>query len=149
MYQHNDYDHPCKFYGTQYKPKIMFVSNQNPSQPKSYNAIAVEANIVPHYVLFYNEYPYIQESDLVDYDFRDIEGVWNATIYRNILQPTATGFSATSRMTGEKMRAVAMWVMIDFSVTTFTGIKSPAIVKALELKFVDLNYTISSGNVNV
>lgn len=140
MYLHNQFDNQCNFYGEQVYPKIMCYSNSMPSQPKSYNTLTVESNIVPSYVLFYNEYPYIQESDLVDFDFRSLEGVWNATLYRNLLQPTATGFTATSRLTGEKMRGVTMGIMLQFSVSG----SSP-----LELKFLNIGYTISLGNINV
>ncbi len=144
MYQHNDYSNQCKFYGVQYTAKIMPVSNQNPSVPKVYNAIAVESNLCPNMVMFYNDYPYIQQSDLVNQggvqDFRDMEGVWNATLYRNILQPTATGFNADGRLTGEKMRNVAMYILLEFSPTGSTP---------LQLKFLNINYTMSLGNTNV
>ena len=140
LYLHNQYDNQCNFYGTQYTAQIMPVSNMHPSVPKSYNAMAVESNIVPTYVLVYNDYPYIQESDLVDTDFIELEGIWNAAFYRNILQPTATGFTATSRLTGERMRSVAMWFMLEFSPTGSTP---------LQLKFVDFNFTASLGNANV
>lgn len=147
MYLHNQYNNQCKFYGVQYTANIMCVSNQNPSVPKSYNAVAVESNIYPSMVLFYNEYPYIQQSDLVDTDFTDngsrpmgLEGIWNATLYRNIIQPTATGFTATSRLTGEKMRNTNMFIMLQFAPTG----SSP-----LNLKFLDIQYTLSLGNTNV
>lgn len=139
-YLHNQSTNTCEFYGVQYTARIMPVSNFAPSIPKVYNAMAVESNLVPKYVLFYNEYPYIQESDLVDYDFRSLEGIWNATLYRNIIQPTATGFSSDSRLTGEKMRNVAMLVMVEFN---------PTGTNTLNLKFLDFQFTMSTGNVNV
>jgi len=149
MYLHNQYDNQCKFYGVQYKAQIMCVSNAIPSQPKTYNAIAVESNIVPSYVLFYNQYPYEQESDLVDYDFRNMEGIWNATLYRNILQPTATGFDADGRLTGERMRNTNMFIMLEFTVATAQGFHSPSTSLALGLKFLNINFTVSLGNTNV
>jgi len=141
-YIHNQSDLQCYFYGTQYTAQIMPVSNMFPSIPKSYNATAVESNITPLFVLLYNDYPYIQSSDLVDTDFQDgnLEGIWNAVFYRNILQPTATGFTATSRLTGERMRSVAMWFMYEFSPTGSTP---------LQLKFVNISFTVSLGNQNV
>jgi len=140
MYLHNQFDNQCNFYGEQFKAKIMMVSNKMPSVPKVYNAMAVESNLVPNYVYFYNDYPYQQISDLVDYQFRSLEGIWNATILRNIIQPTATGNTVTSRLTGEKMRNVAMWVMLEFA---------PTNSNVLNLKFVDINFTFSTGNKNV
>ena len=141
-YIHNQSDLQCYFYGTQYTSKIMPVSNMSPSVPKSYNATAVECNLAPTYVLLYTDYPYIQESDLVDTDFQygNFEGIWNATFYRNILQPTATGFTATSRLTGERMRSVAMWFMYEFS---------PVGNDVVNLKFINITFTMSAGNPNV
>lgn len=149
MYLHNQYDEPAKFYGVQYKPKIMFVSNSAPSELKSYNATAIESNIVPDLMLLYNQYPYIQQSDLVDFDFANLEGIWNATLYRNIIQPTATGFTATSRLTGERMRNTAMFIMLRFNITSTATFHNPAVSRALELKAFNITYSLSLGNTNV
>lgn len=140
MYIHNQFRNQCKFYGVQYKARVMPISNMAQSTPKVYNAMAVEANYQPTYVMVYNDYPYEQESDLVDYDFRSLEGVWNATFYRNILTPTATGFVPTGRLTAEKMRGVYMYFMLEFS---------PTGSNVMQLKFLDLAFSLSIGNVNV
>jgi len=140
LYLHNQYGNQCEFYGVQYKPKIMFVSNKFPSVPKSYNTAAVEANQQPSYLYLYNDYPYQQISDLVDYQFRSLEGVWNAPILRNIIQPTATGNVVTGRLTAERMRGVTMYFMAEF---TISG-QGP-----VELKYFNISFTPSSGNVNV
>lgn len=144
MYLHNQYSNQCEIYGVQYKPKIMFVSNAIPNTSKIYNAIALETNTVPNYVYIYNDYPYQQISDLVDYQFVNLEGVFNTTILRNIIQPTSTGYSVASRLTGEKMRGVTMYFMIEFNVVFRDTVNSIPV----ELKFVDLQFTLSTGNVN-
>lgn len=115
----------------------MYVPNIEPTMPKSYNAIGVRSNIVPLFTVLYNLYPYQQLTDLLDYDYRDIEGIWYATFRRNIMQPTATGYTATSLLTGEKMRGVTMMVMLEFSVNTVP----------LELKFIDIDFSISHGHI--
>lgn len=135
LYLHNQ-QNQCQYYGVQYYPKVMCVSNMEPTLPKSYNSIAVRSNIVPSFTFFYNLYPYQQGSDLLDYDYRSIEGVWYANIRRNIYQPTATGHTADGLLTAEKMRSTAMMVMLLFSVNTVP----------LELKFVDFNFSISHGH---
>ena len=127
----------------------MCISNSAPSELKRYNATAVESNIVPDLVLFYNEYPYIQQSDLVDFDFANLEGIWNATLYRNIIQPTATGFTSDSRLTGEKMRNTAMFIMLRFNITSTATFHNPAVSRALELKAFNITYSLSLGNTNV
>lgn len=144
---HNQSNNQCNFYDVQYTAQIMPVSNMFPNVPKSYNATAVECNVQPTYVLLYTDYPYIQESDLVDTDFTGngtnpmgLEGIWNATFYRNILQPTATGFTNSSRLTGERMRSTAMWFMYEFS---------PVGSNVINLKFLNISFTPSLGNQNV
>jgi len=140
LYLHNQANNQCNFYGEQFKAKVMPVSNMFPSVPKVYNAIAIESNVAPNYVYFYNDYPYQQISDLVDYQFRSLEGVWNAAILRNIIQPTATGNTVDSRLTGEKMRNVAMWIMVEFA---------PTGSNVTNLKYINIQFTPSTGNVNV
>lgn len=141
LYLHNQSGVECNYYGVQYNPKVMCISNDAPTLPKSYNNISVRSNIVPLFTLFYNLYPYQQSSDLLNYgqfeDYRDVEGIWYATVKRNNLVPTAAGYSATGLLSAEKMRSVAMMVMLEFSVNTVP----------LELKFVDFNFSISHGHI--
>lgn len=140
MYLHNQTTLPyANIYGTQYTAKIMAVCNELPQSPKTYNNIAIESNIVPTLVYFYNNYPEQQASDLVDFDFQNREGVFCANIYRNKLIPTQSGYTTDGLLTGQKMRNVAMKVMIEFTVTT----------SQLQLKFVDVEYDISLGHSTI
>ena len=136
LYLHNLTNSFCNFYGTQYTAKIMAVSNLIPERPKSYNNISVQSNIVPSFVYFYNNYPYQQSSDLVDFSFRNLEGVWYTTILRNKLQPTAEGYVTTGLLTGEKMRNTSMFFMLEFTPTA----------QPLALRFVNIGFTISQGH---
>lgn len=139
MYLHNQYTNQCNFDGVQYKARIMPVANMVPNMNKIFNAVAIEGNIQPSYVYLYCDYPYQQISDLVDYQFKPLEGVWNSVIYRNIIQPTATGNTVTGRLTDEKMRNTAMYIMLEFS---------PSGNSPTQLKFLNLTFTISEGNPN-
>ena len=114
----------------------MFVSNIMPQTPKSYNIISVESNLVPLFTYFYNNYPYQQASDLVDYEFKELEGVFYSTIKRNKIQPTATGYVTNTLLTGEKMRNVAMFILLEFSIKNVS----------LGLKFVNIDFTLSKGH---
>jgi hypothetical protein len=136
LYLHNQTDSYNNFYGIQYSSKIMVVANQLPQRPKTYNNVSVESNMRPDFVYFYNDYPYIQTSDLINTDFRDLEGVFYATLYRNKIVPTSTGFTTDGLLTGEYMRNVAMKIMYQFDV-----IETP-----LELKFLNTGYTLSRGH---
>lgn len=136
MYQHNQTNSYGEYYGTQYRPKVMCVANAAPSNPKVYENVAVESNIIPSFVYLYNNYPIQQSSDLVDVDFVDKEGVFYAPIYRNKLVPTAAGYTTDGLLTGEKMRNVAMFVMLEFIATT----------TPLELKFFYIGFSLSKGH---
>jgi len=138
LYIHNQINYN-NIYGEELKPRLMIVSNKDASKIKSYNSVSVESNMRPTFVYLYNDYPYQQSSDLVDFDFREFEGVFKASFYRNKLVPTATGYSTSGLMTKEKMRGVAMKMMFEFTVLN----------KPLELKFINIGYTISSGNKNM
>ena len=107
-----------------------------PTKPKVYKNMAVEANMKPSFVYLYNDYPYQQASDLVDNDFRDKEGVFYADIKRNKLIPTATGFTTDGLLTGERMRNVAMFIMLEFIVSNIP----------LELKFLYIGFQPSKGH---
>lgn len=138
LWIHNQTTSYCNFYGVQYKSKIMPISNLVPTVPKSYNNISLEVNICPTFVYAYNDYPVQQSTDLVDFDFENREGVWYATFYRNKLIPTATGFVTTGLLTGEKMRNVAMYLLIEFTVGT----------NPIELKFLNIGFEPSLGHEN-
>lgn len=137
-YLHNDLNSQNNFYGVQYTSKVMVVANIEGELIKVYNNISVQSNIVPLFVYMYCNYPYQQSSDLVDYDFRNLEGVWNATIYRNKLMPTFDGYTTNGLLTGEKMRNTAMFIMLEFNATT----------NPLGLISVTIGCEISRGNDN-
>lgn len=117
-------------------PRIMLVSNQIPSRPKVYNNISLEVNQLPTFTYFMSEQPYQQVSNLQDFDWENLEGVLYSQIYRNVLTPSATGLVPNALVVGEKMRTYALRVMLEFQT-----IDAP-----LELRFVNLGYSISLGH---
>lgn len=139
LYRHNSTTSFNNFYGTQYKSRIMYVSNMFQQIPKSYNSNAVEANMTPTLTYLYSDYPYQQASDLMDFDYTSLEGVWYATFYRNKLVPTATGFTASGLLTAEKMRAAEMYMLMEFTVTD----------TLLALKFINIRFSVSRGHATL
>lgn len=136
LWLHNQTTSFCNFYGVQYKSMVMCVSNMMPQQPKVYNNVSFMCNMAPTFVYFYNTYPYQQSSDLVDYSFKELEGTWYATILRNKLVPTATGYTTDGLLTAEKMRNTNMLIQIEFTVTTTN----------LQLRFFEIGYQASLGH---
>lgn len=139
LYRHNSLTSQCVFYGTQEKARIMCLSNLFPEVPKSYNNMTVQANMKPVFVYMYNDYPYPQSSDLISDDFRALEGVFYTSIYRNKLIPTSTGYAINGLLTGEKMRAESLKIMLEFDVSQ----------KQLEFKFIDIGFSISAGHTTI
>ena len=135
IYEHNQ-DTQNIFYGIQNPSKIMFTSNILAQIPKVYDNFVVESNLMPSFVYFYNDFPYIQTSDLANTDFRQLEGIWYANILRNKIVPTATGFTTDGLLTAEVMRNTNMFVEVDFYPDTYP----------LELRLVQLGMSISKGH---
>ena len=57
---------------------------------------------------------------------------------KTILQPTATGYTTTSLLTGEKMRTYALRTLIEFSLTNNVP---------LQLRYLTLEYNMSRGHL--
>jgi hypothetical protein len=110
-----------------------------PQVPKSYNNMTIQANMKPDFVYLYNDYPYQQSSDLIADSFRSLEGVFYSPILRNKLVPTATGYTIGGLLTGEKMRAESLKVMMEFDVSQ----------KQLEFRFVDFGFSMSAGHTTI
>jgi hypothetical protein len=115
----------------------MFTSNILPQMPKVYDNFLSESNIVPNFVYFYNEFPYLQTSDLIDDSFVQKEGIWYAQILRNKVVPTTSGDVYTGLLTAEVMRNTNMFVLAEYSPTT-----SP-----LQLRILELGMSISKGHI--
>lgn len=138
LYKHNSTTSFNNFYGVQDSSKMMFVSNQQPNIPKIYDNIGVESNMQPFLTYFYNEFPYLQASDLLDFDpnWGQKEGVYYADIYRNKLIPTAIGYDTNGLLSAEKLRGVTLKIMLQFNVTN----------TPLEFKYFIIGYSISRGH---
>jgi uncharacterized protein (TIGR02145 family) len=136
IYEHNQ-DVQNTFYTVYTPSSIMFTSNILGQVPKVYDNFVAESNLMPSFVYFYNNYPYIQTSDLDDTSFVDLEGIWYANILRNKIVPTATGFTTDGLLTAEVMRNTNMYVQATFSPTT----------EPLELRLIQLGTSISKGHI--
>ena len=135
-WEHNQNDQNI-FYGVYSPSQIMFTSNILPQMPKVYDNFLSESNIVPNFVYFYNEFPYLQTSDLEDISFVQKEGIWYAQILRNKVVPTNSGDVYTGLLTAEVMRNTNMFVLAQYSPTT-----SP-----LQLRILELGMSISKGHI--
>lgn len=136
LYIHNQTDSYNQFYGVSFNSRVMFVCNQQPTTPKVYDAIEVQANMIPTLTYFYNDYPYLQVTDLKDFDYRNYEGKFYAALYRNKLVPTQSGYTTDGLLTGEKIRAKALYCMLEFAVDEVP----------LELEFAEIKYSLSRGH---
>lgn len=136
LYEHNLTNSYCNFYGVQYKSRLMPIYNQQPERDKVYDNIALAVNMRPTLAYFMSLSPFMQVSNLQDFDWEQRESMLYCQIYRNILTPSATGLQTNALITGEKMRTYALRVMLEFTVST----------TPLELRFVTLGYQLSLGH---
>jgi len=139
LFLHNQTDNYNRFYddGVKYSSKVMAVFNKEGTIPKVYNATKIEANIIPELVYFRSESPYIQASDLVNFDFMNYEEMYYATLYRNKLIPTATGYDTNGLLTAEKVRTNALRVLIQFAI-----VNTP-----VQLRYATMEYILSKGHL--
>lgn len=135
LYALNQIANQNEFFGVQNSSKIMVVSNKGVGMPKVYNNVSAQSNLVPSFVYFYCDYPNQQSSDLVDNNFKDLEGWWFSTILRNKLIPTVAGYTTDGLLTGEKMRNQAMFIMWEWRVGD----------TPLQLQFLNIGFTLSKG----
>lgn len=134
LYLHNQ-ENQCNYYSVQYKPSVMNICNQTTTKPKVYNNYSAESNKAPSFIYFMNLYPYVQTSDLIDIDFKSLEGIWYAPIYRNKLDPAFGNNYPMALINGEKMRSAALYVMSEWDATT----------GQVTVKFNNVGYTLSIG----
>lgn len=114
IYLHNQATRFNNFYGTDYKARVMFVVNAEPSMPKVLAGIAVESNYAPDYTHFRSEYPYEQSSDLIAGDYVIKEGIFYASALRDRLSPNATGDYNRKLSTGDRMRGTFIYQLLEF-----------------------------------
>jgi hypothetical protein len=138
LYEANSEDSLCEFFGIQYKPKIMFVANQDKAIPKTYNNFSVNGNLKPSFVYFRSEVPYEQASDLEDFSFTTLEGNYYAVILRNKLIPTQAGLDTNGLLTGEKMTTITLKILMQWNVTN----------QNINLNFISIGYQPSAGHIN-
>lgn len=136
VYRHNESTIPyCNYYGVQYTPSIMFLSNQQINKPKVYNNFSVEGSDAPSLVYFMALYEYLQSSDLVQDSFENKEGVFYAAILRNKLDPGFQHNFPAALIAGEKMRTTALYIWAQWDATS--GL--------VQIKFCNVGYTLSLG----
>lgn len=145
-YKHNSIsNYTISIYGQSFLARIMQVGSQDNRRPKVYNNISLEGNYRPSFVYFRVEPSFVefeefdlaeQATDLLDFDFEMKEGELYSYLYRNKLQPTATGLNFDGLLVGNKIRAITLFVLIEFAPT-----RAP-----LELRHFTLGYQISGGH---
>jgi hypothetical protein len=126
----------CNFFGVDYRSRIMFLSNEQPTTPKAYNNVALQSSVIPETTYFRTEYPFIQATDLKDFDaWGNLEGIFYCTLRNDKLTPSATGLMTNALITGEKMRGTVLKIMLEFGLG-----------KYITFKFVNLGYSKSLGH---
>lgn len=132
LYIHNQ-PGELNLHGVTCSSRVMLIANADPTVPKSYQGLTVESDVKPAWVHLRTEYPSVQSSEINPEDFSTKEGIFYAPIKRDRLSPNCTGDYNLKRLKGQKMRATTMKILLKFTT-------------AVKLKFIDLQYRISSGH---
>jgi len=137
IYKHNSADYG-KMYDSYSPSRIMMVVNDSASVTKVLNSISAEVSKRPTYTYVMAFDPYEQVTDIVDYEWRQFEGVWYAIVKRNKIRPTEGGYEVDDILTGEKMRSYAFFVMFEWANDG----------TALQIRLINANFDISKGQTN-
>jgi hypothetical protein len=136
LWQHNQVDSFNNFYGVQYKSRVMPIFNAGGNAIKTYSNAQLQANMVPTLTYLMSEVPFMQVTDLMDYEWIDTEGFYYAQILRNKIQPTAEGYNLDGILTAERMRTYALRMLLEFTVTT----------TPVQLRLIGLRFDLSKGH---
>ena len=157
LWRHNVSSTRNNFYGTQYKSRVTSISKQGPSAVKVFHSLAIEGDTPPSFAHFRTEgkymdrnssgdvlsnptySEYIQSSDLSDYEFRQLEGVYYASILRDRLEPAPASYDATTydsnMITGQKLINQFMLFTLEFDNTS-----------KLKVRFADIGFNVQRGH---
>jgi len=125
-----------KFYDTNHKARLMFVVNSQPEFVKIMEAIAIESDVTPNFVHFRTELPNIQSTDLIEGEFKILEGNQYADIRRDKLSPNTPGEYSDKLIKGDPVRGTYALVMVEFEGAT-----------DFEIRFINVRYLQSSGHI--
>lgn len=135
LYLHNQSASYCQYYGVQYFPAIMDLSNQQLNKPRVPENYSSESNRNPMWVYVMTRYPYIQATDMLSMDFSNKEGLFYSNIMKNKLDPRFNNNYGQALLEGESVRATALYIMSQWDPTQ--GI--------VQVKFINIGYTVSLG----
>lgn len=134
LYQLNSETSEGNFFGTQYQPSLMYAENQDETKPKAFNNIALEASKIPVRCYFRTEEPFIQASDLKDFDpWEAKEGVFYCYLYRDKLTPGPLGPITNALLLGDQLRSTVLLVMLTWDAP-------------VRFRFVSIGYEPSLGH---
>jgi hypothetical protein len=107
LYTHNSNNVYNNFYGDQFTQKLRFVSNQSPEIIKFYNNINVQATAKFSMPEATNQFG--QSTSLITADFIDEEGVFKASLLRDVNTPNVDN----ALLEGDEMRCHSMTITLE------------------------------------
>lgn len=123
VYIHNkDTSNTNNFYGTQKPVRVCVTFNDNFSEIKDVESIAVEGSDAPNYTVLMSDNPNAQITDLANgvfgstvySDYTNQEGVYYAQFFKDRLSPNATGTAEQKLYTGDIIKSPYPMLMCEF-----------------------------------
>lgn len=135
VYRANSTDSFCNYFGTQFRPRVMPIFNQEADVTKAWKNLSVQANMPPALAYLMTQEPYVQATDLTMSDFQNVEGKFVAKLYKNKFDPKYNFNFDQALIKGEDMRGPALYAMLIFDPTQ--GL--------VQVKFINAGYELSEG----
>lgn len=126
------------YFGVQYPLRLCSSWNikEAPSAIKDVFDIAIEGNVAPDFSVLYSEYPWIQISDLTVDNYRELEGVFYASWFRDRLSVnTGTPNPDENLYKGNIVKSAYPFAMFEFQ----------QYANLMYINFIQIGFAISRG----
>lgn len=121
----------CNFYGTPYQPSITPIFNDHMRQKKSYESIAEDSNVVWECVNITTQLnshgTTKQQSTLVEGEFKELEGEFNASFKRDAQSPGG-------KTTGYQLKGKYMIIKLEVPLAKSAA---PVFINAATVNYID------------
>lgn len=122
--------------GERFHSKLMYTNA--PGGENTYVNLSYESNKIPFYVFIQTNEPFLQQSDLVQADFKQPHSISQAVIQRDLFSPnTVSSNPVIKQSQGDKMFGKALLTVVDYEFEVETA--------PLWLKFANFGYFVNSG----
>lgn len=137
IYSHGDAGNYNTFFGEIFPTVVSVIANTEPTIPKTFNYIHVDANKAPDYTHMRTARPWsggvaYQSTHMSATRYNTEEGMFRGRLWFDRLSPNAKGTTYDEKMhSGDRMRAKIGLVFMEYNSTEAVSIKSAGVQEEL------------------